>query len=175
MADLDTNEADFLAKDSGDLVGLTFDGAEAQLYDSIDCLTTDDADDDSVSRTNSGGQTNENLTYNGTSSAFDTVITYSTTITYIDGTTGTAEVIIAQDELGRVFLRAWEAGNTINDPLSLLPIESVILNTLTGASYSGTFNATENDAFIDGTVDGTSGNESMGTNYTDADGTQMNA
>lgn len=148
FADLDTNETDFLAEDAGDLVGLTFGSAGAPLYYSIDSLTTDDADDDGVVRTNSGGQTGENLTYNGTSSVFDSVASFSATITHIGGTTGTAEAIFAQDELGRVFLELWDAGNTSNVPLSLLPIESITLNSLTGASYCRTFNTTENDPFL---------------------------
>ncbi len=174
FSDLDPDESNFQAEGSSSLLGLTFGGPDAPLYDSIDSLGLDDADDDGSVKENDNGQTGEDLIYDGVRSTLDSVIDYNVTITYSDGTTATTRMGVVQDEMGRLFLRPFSAGNPVNDVLDDKPIESITLDSIVGDSFSGNAPTTEQDAFIDGDVDGTSGDDVMGTSYTDADGTQMN-
>lgn len=175
FSDLDPDEFDFVAEGSSSLLGLTFGGPDAPLYDSIDSLGLDDANDDGSVKENDNGQTGEDLIYGGVRSTLDSVIDYNVTITYSDGTTATTQMGVVQDEMGRLFLRPFSAGSPNNDVLDDKPIESITLDSIVGDNFSGNVATTEQDAFIDGDVDGTSGDDLMGTSYTDADGTQMNA
>ncbi|MGJ5620168.1 Hint domain-containing protein [Sulfitobacter sp. MF3-043] len=175
FSDLDPNEGNFQSENSSSLLGLTFGGSEAPLYDSIDSLTTNDANNDGAIAENDNGQAGENLIFGGVASTLDSVIEYNVTITYVDGTTATTRIVLLQDVSGRVFMAPFTAGSGFNPALGAKPIESMRLDSIAGDSYSGVYATTEQDAFIDGTVDGTAGNDNMGTSYTDADGTQMNA
>ena len=60
FSDLDPNESNWQAENSSSLLGLTFGGSDAPLYDSIDSLTTDDANNDGAIRENDNGQAGEN-------------------------------------------------------------------------------------------------------------------
>lgn len=175
FADMDTNENDFVAENAGNLVGQTFGGSGAPLYNNIKSLTTTDADNDGYIRTNSGGQTGEQLTYNGVSSTFDSIVGYNATITYNDGTTGTVVVVVMQDTAGRTFLAPWRAGHANNAALGIKPIQSIKLDSVAQNNNIGSSVNQEKNAFLDGTVNGTAGDDNMGTSYTDADGTKMNA
>ncbi|KPN63705.1 Ca2+-binding protein, RTX toxin-related [Aliiroseovarius crassostreae] len=175
FSDLDLDESDFQSEGSSSLLGLTFGGPDAPLYDSIDSLGMDDANDDGSVKENDNGQTGEDLIYDGVRSTLDSVIDYNVTITYSDGTTVTTQMGVVQDEMGRLFLRPYGTGNGFNDVLDDKPIESITLDSIVGDSFSGNVAFAEQDAFIDGDVDGTSGDDAMGTSYIDADGTQMNA
>ncbi|WP_158623211.1 Hint domain-containing protein [Pseudorhodobacter sp. E13] len=175
FADMDTNENDYVAENAGNLVGQKFGGSGAPLYNNIKSLTTTDADNDGVVRTNSGGQTGEQLTYNGVSSTFDSIVGYNATITYNDGTTGNVVVVVMQDAAGRTFLAPWVAGHANNTALGIKPIQSIKLDSINANNNIGSSINQEKNAFLDGTVNGTSGNDTMGTSYTDADGTKMNA
>ncbi|MFV1564362.1 MULTISPECIES: Hint domain-containing protein [Phaeobacter] len=175
FSDLDPNEGNFQAENSGSLVGQTFGGSAAPLYDSIDSLTTDDANNDGGILENDTGQVGEDLVFGGVASTLDSVIEYNVTLTYIDGTTATTQIMLLQDESGRVFLAPFSTGSGNNTALSAKPIESISLDSVSADNYSGLLANTEQDAFIDGAVDGTAGDDNMGTTYTDADGTQMNA
>ena len=175
FADMDANESDYVAENASILVGQTFGGPSAPLYDNIKSITTNDSDNDGAFRNNSGGQTGELITYNGVASTFDSVALYNATITYSDGTPSSITAIIVQDVSGRAFLVPWGVGNAGNVALGLMPIRSVTLNSVNSNNFGSMAMNRESNAFLDGTVNGTTGNDSMGYSYTDADGTQMNA
>lgn len=175
FADLDPNEGNWQSENSGSLLGQSFGDVYAPLYDSIDSLSLNDANSDGAISENDNGQVGEKLIYNGTSATLDSVIDYNVTVTYSDGTTATTQMNVLQDVSGRLFLLPFVSGSQFNVVLDDKPIQSITLNSIVGDSFWGTAGNSETDAFIDGVVDGTGGADNMGTSYTDADGTQMNA
>lgn len=175
FADIDPDESNFVAENAAILSNRTFGGTGDPLYNRIEPLTTNDADNDGIVRTNSAGQTGEGITYKGTTSTFDSAATYNVTITYIDGTTATAVVAVMQDVAGRTFLVPFETGNAYNTALSAKPIQSVSFGSVNTNNYYGASINQEKNAFSNSHVDGTSGNDTIGTSYRDADGTTMNA
>ena len=175
FSDLDPNEGNWQSENSGSLIGQTFGDVYAPLYDSIDSLGLDDANNDGGVSENDNGQVGENLIYNGISATLDSVIEFTVTVTYSDGTTASTQMEILQDVSGRLFLLPYINGSGFNAVLDDKPIQSITLNSIVGDNFSSTVANSEQDAFIDGTVDGTGGADNIGTSYTDADGTQMNA
>lgn len=175
FADMDVNESDFTAELASNMAGKTFGSGTDPLYNRINSLTTNDADNDGTVRHNSGGQTGETLTYNGVASIYDSLSPYNATLTYNDGTTASAVVILMQDELGRVFFAPYVDGSTSNVPLSAKPIQSVAIVSAIASSNYGNYAKQASNVFLDGLVSGTSADDVMGTSYTDQDGTKMNA
>ncbi|MEK0162464.1 Hint domain-containing protein [Phaeobacter sp. A36a-5a] len=175
FSDLDPNEANFASENSSILVGATFGSSGAPLYDNIDSLTVNDLNSDGQLLENDNGQSADQLIYGGISSDIDSAIDYNVLVTYSDGTTATTQMLILQDTSGRVFLNPYREGDPANNVLDDKPIESIQLTSVIGDNYSFAFADLEQDAFIDATVDGTAGNDSIGASYIDADGTQMNA
>ncbi|MGB7317496.1 MAG: hemolysin, partial [Planktotalea sp.] len=137
FSDLDPNEGNFQAENSSSLLGQTFGASTAPLYDSIDSLTTDDANNDGGVLENDNGLIGEDLSYDGMASTLDSVIEYNVTLTYIDGTTATTQIMLLQDEAGRVFLAPFSAGGGNNTTLGAKPIESITLDSVASDNYSG--------------------------------------
>lgn len=173
--DLDTNDSNFQSENAGALVGQVFGGANDPLYERIESLSFNDADNDGAVRTNDAPQTGEELEYQGVSEVMDSVQTYNVTLTYIDGTTAPAHLVIVQDVTGRTFVTSWNVGNADNTPLGAQPIESIQIDSVNIDTAAGLRDDLDEDLFIDGTVDGTSGDDNIDESYIDADGTQMNA
>jgi Ca2+-binding RTX toxin-like protein len=175
FGDLDTNETNWTADNPGALIGSRYGSGSDPLHASIDMLTLNDLNNSGAILENDRGQTAEPLIYQGVSSKLDTVIDYNVTVTFIDGTTATTSMSILQDEAGRMFLVPWKQGSATNNVLNDKPIESIKIGSVYGNDYGGVWADLEQDAFIDGTVNGTAGNDTIGASYTDAGGTQMNA
>ncbi|KEJ88970.1 Hint domain-containing protein [Sulfitobacter donghicola] len=175
LTDLDTDDSNYLSENAGALVGQTFGGSGTPLHENIQSLNLEDADNDGVVWANDSGTTGENLEYQGVAAVLDSAQSYYATLTYSDGTTAPAHLVIVQDVTGRTFLTSWNSGNADNAPLGAKPIESIQITSVGIDTAAGLRDDLVEDAFLDGTVEGTSGDDDIGESYTDADGTQMNA
>lgn len=175
FADIDPNEGDFIAENAGTLVGQTYGSSGAPLHANINSLTLDDANNDGLVSEDDAGPSAEDLIFGGVNSVLDSATEYNVTLTYSDGMTATTQMVLLQDQSGRAFLTPYVTGSPENNVLGDKPIESISLDSVSNNNYVGSEFNLEQDAFIDGVVEGTSGNDIIGINYTDADGTQMNA
>lgn len=174
-ADIDTYERNWSAENANSLVGQVFGSSGTPLYENIKSLTVNDINNDGAISENDNGQVNEDLTFGGVNSALDCVVIYNVRLTYSDGTTANATMLLLQDVSGRTFLTPRQEGSPENAVLNDKPIVSITLTSVLSDNYSGVVVNLEKDAFIDGVVTGTSGNDNIGTSHTDADGTKMNA
>lgn len=170
MSDLDPDEANYLTENAGNMVGLTFGTGgevisngtdlgdaysifgsapnETPLYESIVLLDVNDGNGDGITTANDNYSVADDLTYEGSTSALDSVLSYNVTVTYTDGTTATTTMLIMQDESGRVFLSPHTEGHVDNDVLDDHPIVSIQIDSVAGDGYSGVYNDVEQDAFI---------------------------
>lgn len=148
MSDLDPDETDYYTDNATDLVGLTVGSVGAPLYQSIDALDVNDDDGDGITTTNDNFGIADDLTYAGSTSALDSVLSYNVTITYTDGTTATTTMLIMQDVSGRVFLSPHTENHVDNAVLDDHPIVSIELTSVSTDGFSGVYNDVEQDAFI---------------------------
>lgn len=155
LADLDPNEGNWVTDNASSLNGTVVGGPTDQLYKRIESLTLDDANADGGLDSNDLGQTEEDLIYQGVASGLDSLTEYFVTVTFNDGSTATTEMNVLQDVSGRVFLVPRNTGNPDNDVLDDRGIESIRLDSVSGASYSGVILDLEQDAFVVCVVHGT--------------------
>ena len=156
---IDPNEGNNTAENANILVGETFGGPGTPILADEVTITTYD-----------GGGTNNVLDNNNNNGSFDWVYTdigsgaqwyrfdaaatYNATVTYVDGTTDTTVVVIFQDTGGNTFL-APSLSNAGNDILNDGPLQSLTLNSVNGATYSGLADTRSTDVFIACFVRGT--------------------
>jgi Ca2+-binding RTX toxin-like protein len=174
-ADIDPNEGNWQSENAGTLVGQVFGSAGAPLHTNIQNLTLNDTNNDGAVSENDYGRAAENLTFGAVNSALDSVAIYNVKLTYSDGSTANTTMVLLQDVSGRTFLAPHQVGHSQNAVLDDKPIASISLTSVSSDYYSGVVLNLEKNAFIDGLVQGTGGNDNIGTSYTDADGTKMNA
>lgn len=97
---------------------------------------------------------------------FDAAANYTATITYADGSTATVNATVVQDTQGNLFLAPPRTNTSDVTKLLAKPIESIRLNTLEGANYSGLGIDRLDLPFKDGIVQGTAGNDLIDASYT---------
>lgn len=148
VADLDPDEGNYLVENAGSLGGTTFGSGADPLYKDLETLTLDNPNSDAYIDSNDNGAAGEDLIFAGTASTLDSVIEYSVTITYNDGSTATTEMLILQDESGRLFLSPYQEGRAENDVLNDGGITSITLDSVVWADYEGIYADIEQDAFI---------------------------
>lgn len=107
----------------------------------------------------------------GAEQSFDAVAIYNATITYADGTTATITAVVFQDVNGNTYLAPEETSNADQAALTAKPIRSLSLNSV--ASNTGDMLASRVAGDFMSSVDGTSGADTMGVGYTDAQGDQI--
>lgn len=173
LADMDTTEGDQDAEGAGNLVGLTLGSSGDPLFDHIQSFspgsTGYSADDATAYDPDTSGDTFS--IDGGPDQTFDMGMIYTATITYADGSTATANVMLAQDTDGNTYLAPQSSYNANQAALEAGPIESITLGStvttgiegygLLGDRYDGSFS---------GPVDGTAGDDVMGSGFTDVDG-----
>jgi hypothetical protein len=175
LADLDPNEGNFTSENAGTILGSTFGGGGDPLRARIENLTQDDPNNDGIIVANDDGQTAESLFFDGASADLEAVLEYMVTLTCLDGTTATTTMCLLQDVNGHAFLTPFQTGQSENDPLDDKPIQSITFDAIAGDGFFGVVTGREPDAFIDGFVSGTNGDDTISGSYTDADGTVLNA
>lgn len=174
FSDIDTNESNSQTENAGSFVGQTYGSASNPLSSSIEELTLDDANGNGTILDDEFGATSDSLIYEGTSAALDSTQSYNVTLTYTDGTSATSVVVLVQDTDGRVFLIPFQEGDSIDDALEAKPIASMRLDSIGVDTAAGINHDINTDAFISAEVDGTSGDDTIGSGFTDSDGTQLN-
>lgn len=176
LADIDTVEGDPDAENAAALTGLTLGSSGDPLFDHIQSFSPGttgfglgtagaydpDTTDDTFSIDGGADQT------------FDMAMLYNATISYADGSTGSAVVILAQDDAGNTYLVPWTSFTSDQAALEAGLIESITLgSTVPGANNGYGLTGDRYDGNFLGSVDGTSTGEVMGVGYTDADGDQI--
>lgn len=148
LADIDPDESDYASEDAADLVGLTLGTASDPFSHNTTLLTAEDTTGDGWVESNDTGTTPENIIYDGVASGLDSTVEYWVTITYVDGTTASTEMMVIQDESGRAFLSPLQHGDSQNDPLNDAAIESITLDSVSWDDAESMYLDPESDAFI---------------------------
>ncbi len=132
---IDTAEQNRTAENADALVGLTFGGADAPLWQSLAEMTAQGR----VGRSYDQSREQEAFSIDGGApQIFDAVATYRAVVTYTDGTTASmSSVVIFQDTAGRTYLAPEQRQNSDQRVLEAKPIASLQLTDLRDASFSG--------------------------------------
>jgi hypothetical protein len=136
---IDPTEGNNVAENAGTLVGTTFGGPGNALAGDITRVETFGTNGNSALDQNNT-VVNESFTAdigNGTQAfVFDAVVAFNATITYLDGSTTAATVVVFQSTTGELFLAPGLTA-TANAPLIAEPILSVTLNSTATTSALG--------------------------------------
>ena len=155
---IDRNDNNFTAERAGDLVGLTFGGPGDPLSDAIVEVTPDD-------RTGAAGVLDQRarggtdrFTVDGPGGSrgytFDAAASYEAVITYADGTTAIATLVVFQSTNGETFI-APGLTDAANAPLIAGPIQSITLTAVVTDTTLGLAVDRPDDPFVPCFVAGT--------------------
>ncbi|MFZ7093079.1 Hint domain-containing protein [Primorskyibacter sp. 2E233] len=175
IADLDPTEGNSAAENAGTIVGSTFGSAGDPLYDHIQSLSPGTA---GFSGGNTSGYDTDNLVTNdqfridgGADQTFDSTVIYNATITYFDGTTATITATLIQDTAGNLYLLPETAAGAEQDALEAASIRSLTLDSV-NATPTWAFADRFDGDFVE-VVDGTAGDDAMGSGDSDSNGDQI--
>jgi len=172
---IDTTEGNQISENARSLEGETFGGADSPLYNNIKSFSPGAR---GYGNTRSGTYSTDNSGENGSdtfriddgnSQNFDAIASYAATLTYADGSQATVTAIVFQSTNGDLFLAPAASSSDYQSALEAGPIDSITFNTV--SSNESMMYASRVDADYvapDGTVDGTSGDDSMRVGSTDA-------
>jgi Ca2+-binding RTX toxin-like protein len=173
---IDTVQGNETAESASALLG-SYGSSGDPLYDHVGLLTaerlSEDAND-TYDVDNSGGYDSFRIN-GGAPQNFDAVAIYNATLTYADGSTATVTAVVFQDINGNTYLAPEIINNADQAALEAAPIQSIAFTSVfsntgdSGGDMAGTRIAGD---FKDA-VDGTTGNDSMGVGYADADGDRI--
>lgn len=172
VAGLDPTEDNNIAENAASILGTTFGSPGGPLYNQIQTLSPGDYSSDAVD----GYDTDNSIANDtfridgGALQTMDTVVNYNATITYLDGTTATITAVVFQDTDGNLYLAPELTYNTDQAALEAQPITSLTLDSVASDAYLGADRYAADFATV---VDGTTGDDSMGQGYTDAQGDQI--
>ncbi len=177
FATIDNVEGDALADNAAALNGTSVGSADQPLWKNIQSF--------SPGSTGYGGgfsqgydQSNspsETFRINGgADQTFDAGTRYNGTITFVDGTTVSAKLILIQDTTGRTYLAPTTGPGPEADLLASGAIQSISVTSVDSASWD-VFEASRTASAFShpDVVDGTAGNDSMGAGFTDAQGDRI--
>ncbi|WP_108259351.1 Hint domain-containing protein [Mangrovicoccus ximenensis] len=177
FATIDNVEGNALADNAAALNGLTVGSADQPLWKNIQSF--------SPGSTGYGGgissgydQSNspsETFRINGgADQTFDAGTLYNGTITFVDGSTATARLILIQDTTGHTYLAPTIGAGPDADLLASGAIQSISITSVNNASWDVfEANRVANAFSHPDVVDGTAGNDSMGAGFTDAQGDRI--
>ncbi len=172
---IDTTEGNQISENARSLEGETFGGANSPLYNNIKSFSPGARGYGNTARgtystDNSGENGSDTFRIDdGNSQNFDAIASYAATLTYADGSQATVTAIVFQSTNGDLFLAPAASSSDYQSALEAGPIESITFNTV--SSDEAMMYASRVDADYvapDGTVDGTSGDDSMRVGSTDA-------
>jgi len=182
-SDFDPTEGNGGAENAATLAGHTFGSIDDPLCNHLHVL--------SAGSYSGGFDSNSSASYDtdnfwatdtfhidgGSLRTFDSVLPYTATITYADGTTATvSRISIFQDTAGNIYLAPRSEYNSDQVALEAGAIRSITLGTYVtppgGVGWNMTADRDPWDGIIthDSTVEGTTGNDSMGVGYADGGG-----
>lgn len=168
--DIDPIEGNATSEGVGGLVGSTFGSLDSPLFSAVGTwspvgLPGLQYDVDNIFM-------NDRFSVDGTTFTMDGWGVYTATLTYVDGTTDTVEVKIAQATTGDLFLTPHLPGDADKQAvLEALPLLSLRLDSL-GTQGMGMW-ADRIESNYSDPVDGTSGDDVMSDGYVDGDGTAI--
>ncbi|GLO76879.1 Hint domain-containing protein [Sulfitobacter pontiacus] len=172
---IDTTEGNQISENARSLEGETFGGANSPLYNNIKSFSPGARGYGNTARgtystDNSGENGSDTFRIDdGNSQNFDAIASYAATLTYADGSQATVTAIVFQSTNGDLFLAPAASSSDYQSALEAGPIDSITFNTV--SSNESMMYASRIDADYvapDGTVDGTSGDDSMRVGSTDA-------
>lgn len=137
---LDPTEGNDTAENASSLVGLTFGAPGSPLLNNAAVFSAGSF---------TGGNTTAYDMNNSVSSdtfringgalqTYDGSAVYNATITYLDGTTATITAVIIQDSAGRTYWVPEFSSNADQAAMEAMPIRSLTLDSVNGATFSGT-------------------------------------
>jgi len=173
--DIDPTEGNSEAEDAALLAGTTFGSIGSPLYGYVQELSpgstgSGNAVPDAYAQDNN--QPSDTFSINGgADQTFDGLAVYNATLTYSDGTTATISAVLFQDTAGSLYLAPESGANADQTALEAKPITSLTLDSFISAAGSLS-NTRQAGNFVepDGTIQGTTGNDVIGSGYTDGDG-----
>ena len=172
---IDTTEGNQISENARSLEGETFGGANSPLYNNIKSFSPGARGYGNTARgtystDNSGENGSDTFRIDdGNSQNFDAIASYAATLTYADGSQATVTAIVFQSTNGDLFLAPAASSSDYQSALEAGPIDSITFNTV--SSNESMMYASRVDADYvapDGTVDGTSGDDSMRVGSSDA-------
>ncbi|MDV7269964.1 Hint domain-containing protein [Thioclava sp. A2] len=170
---IDPAEGNDSSENASTLAGLTYGGSTDPLFQNIQTLSPGSYGGGLATYYDTNNFTS-NDTFRidgGALQTFDAFVIYNATITYADGTTAAITASVFQDTAGNLYLAPEISYNTDQTALEAGPIVALTLDSVS-LSPSG-MAADRYAASYVAPVDGTSGADSMGLGYTDADGDQI--
>lgn len=176
-ASIDPTEGNETAENASVLVGQSYGSAANPLHQNVQTFSPGSTGYGGGDTTSGYDQDNfdasETFTIDGGSEqTFDATAVYNVTLTYSDGTTATVTGVVFQDTSGNTYLAPEYSANSDQTALEAKAIESISLDSLSGSTWSGmTATRLEGDYVTpDGTVAGTSGDDTIDASYGDTDG-----
>ncbi|MCR8550778.1 Hint domain-containing protein [Salipiger sp. P9] len=173
VSSLDPTEGNSSAENASSIVGTTFGGTTDPLHDHIQAFSAGSYSGGDSSSYDSNNQfSNDTFRIDGGSlHTFDTLVEYNATITYVDGSTATITALVMQDTSGNLYLVPETSYNADQAALQAGPIQSLTLDSVSIDTANMSANRYAPD-YVN-VVGGTTGDDSMGVGYTDADGDQI--
>ena len=172
---IDTTEGNQISENARSLEGETFGGANSPLYNNIKSFSPGARGYGNTARgtystDNSGENGSDTFRIDdGNSQNFDAIASYAATLTYADGSQATVTAIVFQSTNGDLFLAPAASSSDYQSALEAGPIDSITFNTVSSNESMMWGNRVDADYVApDGTVDGTSGDDSMRVGSTDA-------
>ena len=176
LPDLDTSEGNSTAENAGALVGMTIGGTSAPLYNNVKTFSpgsTGYGGGSSIAYDSDQADNNDTFRINGgPDQAFDSIVGYNATITYLDGTTANVTALVFQDSTGKTYLAPESFSNADHMAYEAKPIASITFNSVFANTADLNANRASTDfATPDGVVEGASGDDTINASYTkDQDG-----
>lgn len=172
---IDPTEGNQTSENASALVGMTFGSVGNPLYGAAQTFSPGTTGFASGSTTaydsNNTGTTDTFRINGGANQTMDGVTLYSATITYANGTTATIGAIIIQDTAGNLYLMPQLTQNASQTAMEAGAIRSLTINSVTtNAADLAADRLVGNYVLPNGAVDGTSGNDAIGTGYIDSQG-----
>lgn len=133
----------------GDLVGLVIGGPADPVSGQVQQVTLHDDNNDGLVQEDDNGQQAEHLTFDNQRAALDSSDLFYARIVYSNGSIAeNVPIVVAQDELGRVFVLPVYRGSQQNDDLMGKAIESIELVSASGVGFRALTADLEPDAFL---------------------------
>ncbi|MGQ0610209.1 MAG: Hint domain-containing protein [Paracoccaceae bacterium] len=139
---VDPTEGNTTAENASSILG-TYGSATDQIFEEEVLVTTTNVGGSPGQLEQDNSVAGDTVTYDlgegagPVTTTFDSVVQYTGTLTYTDGTTWTGTLNVIQDEFGNTFLVPNTANNAAQAALIAKPIQSVTLTTVSTSTNSG--------------------------------------
>jgi Ca2+-binding RTX toxin-like protein len=172
---IDPTEGNQLSENASGLVGLTFGSVGNPLYGAAQSFspgTTGFGSGSATAYDSNNTGTNDTFRINGgANQTMDGVTLYAATITYANGATASIGAIVIQDTAGNLYLVPQLTQNAAQTAMEAGAIRSLTINSVTTNNADlASDRLVGNYILPNGAVDGTGGNDAIGTGFIDTQG-----